>query len=129
LSSFSSFWERRLTFFFAVQIEEQLRALKTTAQFSEKVKKRNLWGVLSLLSPWKWHSPANMQEPAPVFSKSPQAGTIQDFEILKPISRGAFGRVYLAKKKRTGDLYAIKVIKKSGTSKSQLLRPFSFQYF
>ena len=35
--------------------------------------------------------------------------SIDDFEILKPISRGAFGRVYLARKRATGDLYAIKV--------------------
>lgn len=35
--------------------------------------------------------------------------TIEDFEIIKPISRGAFGRVFLAKKKATGDLFAIKV--------------------
>ncbi len=34
---------------------------------------------------------------------------IEDFEVLKPISRGAFGRVYLARKRTTGDLYAIKV--------------------
>ena len=34
---------------------------------------------------------------------------IDDFEVLKPISRGAFGRVYLARKRTTGDLYAIKV--------------------
>jgi len=33
---------------------------------------------------------------------------IDDFEILKPISRGAFGRVYLARKRATGDLFAIK---------------------
>ena len=38
---------------------------------------------------------------------------IQDFDIIKPISRGAFGRVYLAQKKRTMDYYAIKIIKKS----------------
>lgn len=35
--------------------------------------------------------------------------SIDDFEIIKPISRGAFGRVYLARKRSTGDLYAIKV--------------------
>jgi hypothetical protein len=35
--------------------------------------------------------------------------TIEDFEVLKPISRGAFGRVYLARKRSTGDLFAIKV--------------------
>eukprot|EP00127_Corallochytrium_limacisporum_P001241 Clim_evm11s47 gene=Clim_evmTU11s47 len=36
----------------------------------------------------------------------------EDFEILKPISRGAFGKVYLAKKRDSGQLYAMKVIKK-----------------
>ena len=35
--------------------------------------------------------------------------SIDDFEIIKPISRGAFGRVFLAKKRATGDLFAIKV--------------------
>ncbi|KAI8601934.1 kinase-like domain-containing protein [Dissophora ornata] len=39
--------------------------------------------------------------------------SIQDFEIIKPISRGAFGSVYLARKKTTKDLYAIKILKKA----------------
>ena len=34
---------------------------------------------------------------------------IQDFTMLKPISRGSFGRVYLAQKNTTLDKYAIKV--------------------
>ncbi|KAL3505283.1 hypothetical protein ACH5RR_035124 [Cinchona calisaya] len=38
--------------------------------------------------------------------------SIDDFEIIKPISRGAFGKVYLARKRTTGDLFAIKVLKK-----------------
>ncbi|XWS25738.1 hypothetical protein CRYUN_Cryun27aG0093300 [Craigia yunnanensis] len=38
--------------------------------------------------------------------------TIDDFEIIKPISRGAFGKVFLARKRITGDLFAIKVLKK-----------------
>lgn len=38
--------------------------------------------------------------------------SISDFEILKPISKGAYGKVYLARKKTTKDLYAIKVLKK-----------------
>ncbi|GLC33498.1 hypothetical protein PLESTB_000081600 [Pleodorina starrii] len=38
--------------------------------------------------------------------------SIDEFEIIKPISRGAFGRVYLARKLATGDLFAIKVMKK-----------------
>ncbi|OQO06268.1 hypothetical protein B0A48_08856 [Cryoendolithus antarcticus] len=39
--------------------------------------------------------------------------SIKDFEIIKPISKGAFGSVYLAKKKSTGDYYAIKVLNKA----------------
>ncbi|KAF0698202.1 Aste57867_11187 [Aphanomyces stellatus] len=42
----------------------------------------------------------------------PSRVTIQDFDIIKPISKGAFGKVYLAKKKTTGDHYAIKVLAK-----------------
>ncbi|BFZ54873.1 rim15, signal transduction response regulator [Savitreella phatthalungensis] len=43
----------------------------------------------------------------------PAPPSIKDFEIIKPISRGAFGSVYLSKKKLSGDYYAIKVLKKA----------------
>jgi serine/threonine protein kinase len=39
--------------------------------------------------------------------------SIEDFEIIKPISRGTFGLVFLARKRVNGDLFAIKVLKKS----------------
>ncbi|KDR83874.1 hypothetical protein GALMADRAFT_110858 [Galerina marginata CBS 339.88] len=39
--------------------------------------------------------------------------SIKDFDIIKPISKGAFGSVFLSKKKATGDYYAIKVLKKA----------------
>lgn len=42
-----------------------------------------------------------------------QPPSIKDFEVVKPISRGAFGSVYLAKKKSTGEYFAIKVLRKS----------------
>lgn len=45
---------------------------------------------------------------SPVHSSKDRT-SIDDFEIIKPISRGAFGRVFLAKKRTTGDLFAIKV--------------------
>ncbi|KAF9416736.1 hypothetical protein BGZ94_010149 [Podila epigama] len=48
----------------------------------------------------------------PPYNKS-RIPSIQDFEIIKPISRGAFGKVYLARKKTTKDLYAIKILKKA----------------
>lgn len=43
----------------------------------------------------------------------PKPPSIEDFVVLKPISRGAFGKVYLARKKCNSRLYAIKVMKKS----------------
>lgn len=39
--------------------------------------------------------------------------SIKDYEIINPISKGAFGSVYLAKKKLTGEYFAIKVLKKA----------------
>ncbi|KAI7743518.1 hypothetical protein M8C21_010100 [Ambrosia artemisiifolia] len=50
---------------------------------------------------------------SPVNTFSKDRTTIEDFEIIKPISRGAFGRVFLAKKRATGDVFAIKVLKKA----------------
>ena len=35
---------------------------------------------------------------------------IDDFEFIKLISKGAFGRVWLVKKKTTGDFYAMKIV-------------------
>ena len=48
---------------------------------------------------------------APLSRTTPTS--IKDFDIIKPISKGAFGSVFLAKKKATGDYYAIKVLKKA----------------
>ncbi|KAJ7765031.1 hypothetical protein DFH07DRAFT_811194 [Mycena maculata] len=48
---------------------------------------------------------------APIARTSPTS--IKDFDIIKPISKGAFGSVFLAKKKVTGDYFAIKVLKKA----------------
>jgi hypothetical protein len=39
--------------------------------------------------------------------------SIKDYEIVKAISKGAFGSVFLAKKKITGLYYAIKVLRKA----------------
>ncbi|KAJ2806792.1 rim15, signal transduction response regulator [Coemansia guatemalensis] len=44
---------------------------------------------------------------------TPTVPSIHDFDLLKPISKGAYGSVYLAKKRSTGDYYAIKILKKA----------------
>ena len=48
--------------------------------------------------------------------------TIDDYEVIKPISRGAFGRVYLARKKATGDLFAIKVMRKADLIRKNMVQ-------
>ena len=49
--------------------------------------------------------------------------SIADFKFVKRISSGAFAKVFLAVKTRTGDIYAIKVTPKSGVKqKNQLKR-------
>ncbi|KAJ2370212.1 rim15, signal transduction response regulator [Coemansia sp. RSA 2610] len=44
---------------------------------------------------------------------TPTVPSIHDFDLLKPISKGAYGSVYLAKKRSTGAYYAIKILKKA----------------
>lgn len=56
-------------------------------------------------------SPKSSSSAAP--HKTGKTSSIKDFEVIKPISKGAFGSVYLAKKRTTGDYYAIKVLKKA----------------
>ncbi|KAJ0966313.1 hypothetical protein J5N97_027451 [Dioscorea zingiberensis] len=58
------------------------------------------------------HSVSQCTNSAPFHPLHKERTSIDDFEIIKPISRGAFGRVFLARKRTTGDLFAIKVLKK-----------------
>ncbi|KAJ3038417.1 hypothetical protein HDV00_000605 [Rhizophlyctis rosea] len=71
---------------------------------------------------------ASTPTPVPLSTSSPtipiarSTPSIKDFEIIKPISKGAFGSVYLAKKRTTGDYFAIKVLKKADmVAKNQVM--------
>lgn len=57
--------------------------------------------------------PASPRLPSVSQQPRPAPTSIKDFEIIKPISKGAFGSVYLSKKKSTGEYHAIKVLKKA----------------
>ena len=46
-----------------------------------------------------------------------------DFEQLKVIGRGAFSRVILVRKKDTGRLYAMKIMKKEKLLREQKIKP------
>ncbi|KAL4081625.1 hypothetical protein V8B97DRAFT_1924180 [Scleroderma yunnanense] len=69
--------------------------------------------VNPVVSPTMSNTPLSPRQPsaAPLSRSTPTS--IKDFDIIKPISKGAFGSVFLAKKKVTGDYYAIKVLKKA----------------
>lgn len=55
-------------------------------------------------------------------SLKPPQPSIRDYEIISPISKGAFGSVYLSRKKLTGELFAIKVLKKADmVAKNQVM--------
>jgi serine/threonine protein kinase len=47
----------------------------------------------------------------------------EDFEQIKIIGRGGFSRVVLARKKDSGRLYAVKIMKKSRIIKESKLKP------
>uniref|UniRef100_A0A8C5X251 Serine/threonine-protein kinase greatwall n=1 Tax=Malurus cyaneus samueli TaxID=2593467 RepID=A0A8C5X251_9PASS len=54
---------------------------------------------------------ARATAPGPRRVEVPRAPSIEEFTIVKPISRGAFGKVYLGRK--ADRLYAVKVMKKA----------------
>lgn len=49
--------------------------------------------------------------------------TSGDFELVKVIGRGGFSRVLLARKKDTGRLYAMKILKKSKIIREKKIKP------
>ncbi|KAF8138465.1 RIM15, signal transduction response regulator [Boletus edulis] len=69
--------------------------------------------VNPMFSPTSSSAPLSPRQPSAVPLSRATPTSIKDFDIIKPISKGAFGSVFLAKKKATGDYYAIKVLKKA----------------
>ena len=59
-------------------------------------------------------APSTSAPPAPAAAAQPPASwTLDDFEIGRPLGRGKFGNVYLAREKRTRTVVALKVLFKS----------------
>lgn len=49
--------------------------------------------------------------------------TIEDFEKIRVVGRGGFSRVILARKKDTGRLYAIKILRKDQIFSENQIKP------
>ena len=87
----------------------------TLAAPTSKVHLRRLSTVRPILSPTTATMPGPLSPRLPSVAPASKSApsSIKDFDIIKPVSKGAFGSVFLAKKKTTGDYYAIKVLKKA----------------
>ena len=55
-----------------------------------------------------------------VYDCSPKKWTLKDFDIGRPLGRGKFGDVYLAREKKSKFIVAVKAIKKSQLIKAGL---------
>lgn len=82
---------------------------------TNKAHLRRLSTVRPILSPTTAVAPGPLSPRLPSVAPASKSApsSIKDFDIIKPVSKGAFGSVFLAKKKTTGDYYAIKVLKKA----------------
>lgn len=47
-----------------------------------------------------------------LFSRNNQGAKLEDFKIKKMIGKGTFGKVFLVEQEGTGNLYAMKCIRK-----------------
>lgn len=74
---------------------------------------RRMSTIAPIMSPTNSGQPLSPRLPSVAPSSRTTPTSIKDFEIIKPISKGAFGSVFLARKKATGDYFAIKVLKKA----------------
>jgi serine/threonine-protein kinase RIM15 len=82
---------------------------------TSKAHFRRLSTIHPILSPTTAVAPGPLSPRLPSVAPASKSApsSIKDFDIIKPVSKGAFGSVFLAKKKTTGDYYAIKVLKKA----------------
>jgi serine/threonine protein kinase len=87
---------------------------KACAALSEKVTAASKWSDAIDIAQRTSLSPGG--------ASAIPAATIADFEFIKRISSGAYARVYLARKTRTGDIYAIKVIPKMAVRQKNEVR-------
>ncbi len=55
----------------------------------------------------------NPSNASPILHRDKKIG-LDEFKIEKVVGRGSFGKVYMVTKKDTGEIYAMKVLKKQG---------------
>ncbi|EFA80964.1 protein serine/threonine kinase [Heterostelium album PN500] len=93
-------------------INSSPRIFRTTSPRLMKSKELDIWDLNITSGRSRSDSDPCHQTVSSLEYRPKGIPTIDDFTILKPITKGGFGKVFLAKKKKTGDIYAIKRLKK-----------------
>ena len=102
-------------------LEKKRKAiLEVQKEYKENSNSQSKWTWLwATVAPHKSDTPYDISSPEDQNSAT-DVPSIRDFDVIKPISRGAFGRVFLTKKIRTGDLFAVKVLRRSDMLKKNM---------
>ena len=87
-----------------------------TGQGRKGRKKGNFWGILMFMKPGRVES----ETIKAINSDYSSRIKIADFKLIKKISSGAYGKVFLARKNKTNDLYAVKILKKEDTLRKNM---------
>ncbi|KAL2455007.1 putative serine/threonine protein kinase IRE4 [Forsythia ovata] len=95
---------------FGVRIENLLREKYILA--CDLVDRTNDTGHPETSKSWLDSESQSSTPSTPSHPSHKERTSIDDFDIIKPISSGAYGKVFLARKRTTGDFFAIKVLKK-----------------
>ncbi|ELP85563.1 serine/threonine protein kinase, partial [Entamoeba invadens IP1] len=89
---------------FARAISDMITSYKKLLREYVEGNAKNMWSFISVI-PNK--SAKEVQQKIGY-----NTATVEDFDVVKKFSAGAYSRIYLVKKKSTGDYYAMKVMKK-----------------
>lgn len=87
--------------------------MKNTVCPSEEPKEYNTQQFLDFLKLKDMKIKETAEQTETLISKDGKKLTENDFEVIRMLGKGAFGKVILTRKKDDGELYAIKILNKS----------------
>ena len=79
------------------------------------------WDLLSLQDPNAPKADPSISFNAVLSSNKPKGMSIRDFQLVEPLGSGGYGTIWLAKRRRTDDLVAIKVLSRMDTKAKKML--------
>lgn len=76
------------------------------------------WDLLSLQDPDDPHKSSNTSISS---ASQPKGMSIREFQLVEPLGSGGYGTIWMAKRRRTEDLVAIKVLSRQDTKAKKML--------